>query len=148
MAKLKEITEDMLPPEKTFKQCVAGIRRSIKARTGVDPEPWLVQAIEGAAMEEQALRHYHRGVMLEHLVEMSQGSKKQMKREANVMIPHRDKSSRTLQAWLTAVGITFDTTPSKVKEDTRKGVDAEKDGISNMLTQARDAMNEVPDMDE
>lgn len=123
MAKLKEITEEMLPPEKTFKQCVAGIKRSIKARTGDEPEPWMMQAIEGAAMEEQALRHYHRGVMIEDLTSLVPGSMGQMKTEANVMIPHRDKSSRTLNQWLTSVGLTFDTTPSKVKEDTKRGLD-------------------------
>ena len=147
MAKQKEITEDMLPPEKSFKQCVAKIRKSIKARTGAEPEPWLDHAIEGAAMEEQALRHYHRGVMIENLTDYVQGSTGQMKKEANVMIPHRDKSSRTHLQWLTAIGLTYDTTPSKVKEDTKRGVDTEKDGLSNLLTQARDTMNEIPEID-
>ena len=147
MAKQKEITEYMLPPEKSFKQCVAKIRKSIKARTGAEPEPWLDHAREGAAMEEQALLHYHRGVMIENLTDYVQGSTGQMKKEANVMIPHRDKSSRTHLQWLTAIGLTYDTTPSKVKEDTKKGVDTEKDGLSNLLTQARDTMNEIPEMD-
>jgi hypothetical protein len=105
------------------------------------------QAIESTAMEEQALRHYHRGVMIENLTDYVQGSTGQMKKEANVMIPHRDKSSRTHLQWLTAIGLTYDTTPSKVKEDTKKGVDTEKDGLSNLLTQARDTMNEIPEMD-
>ena len=130
MAKLKEITEEMLPPEKSFKQCVAKIRKSIEVRTGMKPEPWLDNAIEGAAMEEQALRHYHRGVMKEELATWQKGSKGQVKREANVMIPHRDKSSRTHLQWLTAIGLTYDTTPSKVKEDTKKGVD-EEDPMGN-----------------
>jgi hypothetical protein len=46
-----------------------------------------------------------------------------------------------------AIGLNYKTTPSKVKEDTKKGVDTEKDGLSNLLTQARDTMNEIPEMD-
>jgi hypothetical protein len=37
--------------------------------------------------------------------------------------------------------------PEKYKEDTKRGVDAEKDGLTNLLNQARDTMNEVPDND-
>ena len=36
---------------------------------------------------------------------------------------------------------------SRKKEDTKRGVDTEKDGLSNLLTQARDTMTEVPEMD-
>jgi hypothetical protein len=46
-----------------------------------------------------------------------------------------------------ALGLNYSTTPSKVKEDTKKGVDTEKDGLSNLLTQARETMNDVPDID-
>ena len=121
--KKKEMTESMLPPEKSFRQCVQQLRASIKVRTGCEPEPWMQQAIEGAAMEEQCLRHYHREVMLNALTIEKSGSMGQQKTEANVMIPHRDKSSRTLNSWLTALGLTYDTTPSKVVETTKKGVD-------------------------
>ena len=137
MAKLREITEDMLPPEKTFRQCVAQLKKNIKDRTGEEPQPWLMHAIEGAAMEEQALRHYHRGVMMEELTQMVPGSMGQIKREANVMIPHRDKSSRTHLQWLTAIGLTYDTTPSKVTQDTKAGGE-EHDRLRSLLSDIAD----------
>ena len=34
-----------------------------------------------------------------------------------------------------------------MKEDAASGVDTEKDGLTNLLTQARDTMNEIPEMD-
>jgi hypothetical protein len=46
-----------------------------------------------------------------------------------------------------ALGLNWNSTPSKIKEDVKKGVDTEKDGLSNLLTQARDTMNEIPEMD-
>jgi hypothetical protein len=45
-----------------------------------------------------------------------------------------------------AIGLNYSTTPSKVKEDTKKGVDAEKDGLANMLSDARQGMTEVPEL--
>ena len=32
-------------------------------------------------------------------------------------------------------------------QDAKRGVDTEKDGLSSLLTQARDTMNEIPEMD-
>ena len=130
MARTRKTTlsDDMLPPEKSFQECVDGIRRSIEALTKKAPEPWLLQAIEGAAMEEQALRHYHRGVMTCELLQISPGSMGQKKTEANVMIPHREKSSRTLNQWLVSLGLTG-TTTSKVKDAT--GTPEEDDLMKN-----------------
>lgn len=136
MAKKKEINEGMLPPEKSFLECVRKLKSSIKHRTGEDPEPWMEQAIEAAAMEEQAYRHYHRGVMLGDLTVIAVGSMGQTKEEANVMIPHRDKSSRTLNQWLTSLGLTYSATPSKVTESTKKGVDDE-DPMKKLYEQAK-----------
>jgi hypothetical protein len=46
-----------------------------------------------------------------------------------------------------ALGRNWNATPSQIKEDVKKGVDTEKDGLSNLLTQARETMNDVPDID-
>ena len=56
------------------------------------------------------------------------------------------KMQRTLMLQFEAIGLNYKTTPSKVKEDTKKGVDSEKDGLSSLLTQARDTMNEIPEL--
>jgi hypothetical protein len=75
------------------------------------------------------------------------GSMGQLKNEVSPLLPHYDKLQRTLLMQYEAIGLNYKTTPSKVKEDTKKGVDAEKDGLTNLLNQARDTMNEVPDND-
>ena len=81
------------------------------------------------------------------LADFNDGSTGQMKFEAHPLLPHYDKLQRTLLMQFEALGLNYSTTPSKVKEDTKKGVDTEKDGLSNLLTQARDTMNDVPDID-
>ena len=75
------------------------------------------------------------------------GSMGQIKNEVSPLLPHYDKLQRTLLLQFEALGLNYSTTPSKVKEDTRKGVDAEKDGLANMLTAAKQGMNEIPDFE-
>jgi hypothetical protein len=80
------------------------------------------------------------------LADWNDGSTGQMKFEAHPLLPHYDKLQRTLLMQFEALGLNYSTTPSKVKEDTKKGVDAEKDGLANMLSDARQGMTEVPEL--
>ena len=62
-----------------------------------------------------------------------------MKNEVSPLLPYYDKMQRTLMLQFEAIGLNYKTTPSKVKEDTRKGVD-EKDPLAKMMQEAKDAM--------
>ena len=46
-----------------------------------------------------------------------------MRNEPSPLLPHYDKTQRTLLMQLEALGLNYSTTPSKVKEDAKKGVD-------------------------
>lgn len=59
------------------------------------------------------------------LVSLVAGSMAQMKNEVNPLLPYYDKLQRTLLMQFEALGLNYKTTPSKVKEDTKKGVDEE-----------------------
>ena len=71
-----------------------------------------------------------------HLVVSSTGSTGQPKNEVSPLLPHYDKLQRTLLMQLEALGLNYSTTPSKVKEDTRKGVD-ESDPMVTFYTNAK-----------
>ena len=45
-----------------------------------------------------------------------------------------------------AVVLCYNSTVSKMKEDAASGVDTEKDGLTKLLVEARDSMNEVPEL--
>ena len=81
------------------------------------------------------------------LVDTVWGSQTQQKDEVNPLLPYYLKLQAELRLQFQALGLNWNATPSKIKEDTKKGVDTEQDGLSNLLTQARDTMNEVPEMD-
>jgi hypothetical protein len=72
------------------------------------------------------------------------GSQGQMKNEVSPLLPYYDKMQRTLLLQFEALGLNYKTTPSKVKEDTRKGVD-EKDPLTRMMTEAQKALEDETD---
>lgn len=135
--------------EKTAHAYELELRKMIEARTGAKMEMWLMPQVRATAMNEVMLDQIQEELTngTRRLADWGDGSTGQMKFEAHPLLPHYDKLQRTLLMQFEALGLNYSTTPSKVKEDTKKGVDAEKDGLSNLLTQARDTMNEIPEMD-
>ena len=124
------------------------LRKMIKSRTGADMEVWLLPQVRATAANMVMLDKVQQELLdTEDLVKPMPGSMSQIKNEVNPLLPYYDKLQRTLLMQFEALGLNYKTTPSKVKEDTKKGVDTEKDGLSNLLTQARDTMNEIPEMD-
>ena len=124
------------------------LRKMIKSRTGADMEAWLLPQVRATASNMVMLDKVQAELEdTSRLVTLMPGSTAQMKNEVNPLLPYYDKMQRTLMLQFEAIGLNYKTTPSKVKEDTKKGVDAEKDGLTNLLTQARDTMNEIPNMD-
>ena len=124
------------------------LRKMIKSRTGADMEAWLLPQVRATASNMVMLDKVQAELeATNRLVTPLSGSMKQMKNEVSPLLPYYDKMQRTLMLQFEAIGLNYKTTPSKVKEDTKKGVDTEKDGLSNLLTKARDTMNEIPEMD-
>lgn len=123
------------------------LRKMIKSRTGANMELWLLPQVRATASNMVMLDKVQRELeKADDLVTLVPGSQGQMKNEVSPLLPHYDKMQRTLLMQLEALGLNYSTTPSKVKEDTKKGVDTEKDGLSSLLTQARDTMNEIPEL--
>ena len=124
------------------------LRKMIKSRTGADMEAWLLPQVRATASNMVMLDKVQAELEdTSRLVTLMPGSTAQMKNEVNPLLPYYDKMQRTLMLQFEAIGLNYKVTPSKVKEDTKRGVDTEKDGLSNLLTQARDTMNEIPEME-
>ena len=122
------------------------LRKMIEARTGAKMEIWLTPQVRATAMNQVMLDKIQEELLEGELMTMVPGSMGQMKNEPSPLLPHYDKIQRTLLMQYEALGLNYSTTPSKVKEDTKKGVDAEKDGLANMLSDARQGMTEVPEL--
>ena len=134
---------------KTAKQYEAELRRMIKARTGADCEPWLAPQIRTTAMNMVMLDKIQDELTngTRKLADWGDGSTGQMKFEAHPLLPHYDKLQRTLLMQFEALGLNYSTTPSKVKEDTKKGIDTEREGLSGVINQAKQSLDDIPELD-
>ena len=119
----------------------------IEARTGSKMEIWLFPQVRATAMNMVMLDKIQDGLYnsKKDIADWFDGSTGQMKFEAHPLLPHYDKLQRTLLMQFEALGLNYSTTPSKVKEDTKKGVDAEKDGLMSRISEVQGTMNEIPD---
>ena len=68
-------------------------------------------------------------------------------KESNPLYVHIKAKEQSISVWRDKLGLSNTVNPERIKQDAKKGVDAEKDGLSNLLTQARETMNDVPDID-
>ena len=109
-------------------------------------EPWLLPQVRATAANMVMLDKVQNELLDGDLVTLVPGSMGQMKNEVSPLLPHYDKMQRTLLMQFEALGLNYSTTPSKVKEDTKKGVDAEKDGLMSRISEVQGVMNDVPDM--
>ena len=102
------------------------LRKMIKSRTGADMEPWLLPQVRATASNMVMLDKVQAELEdTSRLVTMMPGSTAQLKNEVNPLLPYYDKMQRTLMLQFEAIGLNYKTTPSKVKEDTKKGIDEE-----------------------
>lgn len=121
------------------------LRKMIKARTAADMEPWLLPQVRATAANMVMLDKVQDELLdLDNLVAPVSGSMGQYKNEVSPLLPYYDKMQRTLMLQFEAIGLNYKTTPSKVKEDTRKGVD-EKDPLTRMITEAQKALEDETD---
>ena len=68
-------------------------------------------------------------------------------KESNPLYVHIKAKEQSISVWRDKLGLSNTVNPDRIKQDAKRGVDTEKDGLSNLLTQARDTMNEIPEMD-
>ena len=120
----------------------------IEKRTGSDFDEFLIPQVSACAQTWMMLNRVHRDLMkAKTLVDTVWGSQNQQKDEVNPLLPYYLKLQAELRLQFQALGLNWNATPSKIKEDTKRGVDTEKDGLSNLLSQARDTMNEIPEIE-
>ena len=120
----------------------------IEKRTGSEFDEFLIPQVLACAQTWMMLNRVHRDLMkAKTLVDTVWGSQNQQKDEVNPLLPYYLKLQAELRLQFQSLGLNWNATPSKIKEDTKKGVDTEKDGLSNLLSQARDTMTEIPEID-
>jgi len=119
----------------------------IEKRTGAEFDEFLIPQVSSCAQTWMMVNRVFRDLMKENtLVDTVMGSMMQHKGEVNPLLPYYLKLQAELRLQFQALGLNWNSTPSKIKEDTKKGVDAEKDGLMSRISEVQGVMNDVPEM--
>ena len=98
----------------------------IEKRTAADFDMFLLPQVTSCAQCWMMTNRVHRDLMkMDHLTSMVEGSKKQWTEEVHPLLPYYLKLQAELRLQFEALGLNYRATPSKIKEDTKKGIDAE-----------------------
>lgn len=117
------------------------LRQKVMLRTGTDTfEEWLEPQLHAAALCQQMLEKVHEEIMNGRLTTERLGSKDQWFSELNPLIPTYKELQRTMILHLEALGLNYKATPSKIREDPKKG-GGENDNLARTLNQAQADMN-------
>lgn len=123
------------------------LKRMIQSRTGVDCEPWLLPQLRSVAMNMAMLDKVQDELERSSLIVIEDGSQGQQKMSAHPLLSTYKDLQRTLLLQFEALGLNYKTNPSKVKEDTKKGVD-ENDPLSMALLSTKNALDDISDVVE
>jgi hypothetical protein len=139
---------DLLTGGKTVDLLRQQLKADVMNREGVsEVEPWKLSLIDELAdmlAEKMAMQAEIReqGRLL-----MKWDKQNNPYYESNPLYVHVKAKEQSISVWRDKLGLSNTVNPDRIKQDAKRGVDTEKDGLSNLLTQARDTMNEIPEMD-
>lgn len=96
----------------------------IEQRTSAEFDEFLFPQVTACAQTWMVMNRVYKDLMKEKtLIDMVIGSKDQQKNEVNPLLPYYLKLQAELRLQFEALGLNYRATPSKIKEDTKKGVD-------------------------
>ena len=139
---------DLLTEGKTVNAIREQLKADVMNREGTqEVDPWKLSLIDELAdmlAEKMAMQAEIResGRLL-----MKWDKQGNPYKESNPLYVHIKAKEQSISVWRDKLGLSNTVNPERIKQDAKRGVDTEKDGLSNLLTQARDTMNEVPEMD-
>ena len=139
---------DLLTGGKTVDLLRQQLKADVMNREGVsEVEPWKLSLIDELAdmlAEKMAMQ-----AEIREQGRLLQKWDKNMNPyyESNPLYVHIKAKEQSISVWRDKLGLSNTVNPDRIKQDAKRGVDTEKDGLSNLLTQARDTMNEIPEME-
>jgi hypothetical protein len=101
------------------------LKEMIKKRTGKECEAWLLPQIRITAMNEVILDRLQEQLEVSDMTKTVAGSMGQEKTIVEPLLPQYRDMQRTLTLQFTALGLNYNITPNKVKEDARTTDDEE-----------------------
>ena len=132
---------------KTARAYEQDIKKMIIARLGKF-DAWLMPQVRATAMNMVMLDKLQDTLSDKEtdLMMTISGSMWQIKQDAHPLLAHYDKLQRTLIQQFQALSLNYNATPSKIKEDVKRGVDSEKSGLTSLINSANTNTDELPEL--
>ena len=112
----------------------------IEKRTNSEFDEYLLPQVSACAQTWMMLNRVHKDLMAEtSLIDQVSGSMGQSKYEVNALLPYYLKLQAELRLQFQSLGLNWNATPSKIKEDTKRGVDT-TDPMAKMMAEAQAAL--------
>lgn len=112
----------------------------IEKRTNSEFDEYLLPQVSACAQTWMMLNRVHKDLMAEKsLIDQVNGSMGQSKYEVNALLPYYLKLQAELRLQFQSLGLNWNATPSKIKEDTKRGVDT-TDPMAKMMAEAQAAL--------
>lgn len=109
----------------------------IKERTQAEFDEFLLPQVSACAQTWAMTAKIHKTLIdAKNLTSIVTGSTGQQKEDVNPLLPYYLKLQAELRLQLEALGLNYKATPSKIKEDTHKGVD-KSDKMAEFYTNAK-----------
>lgn len=100
------------------------LQKSIEERTAEPCPNWMMPAVRTTAMQMEMLDRLQKALKREDNFLVTEiGSQGQTKSSANPLLATYRDAQRTLNQQLTSLGITYNATPRKITDTTKKGRD-------------------------
>ena len=109
------------------------LEKAVEERTGEPCGIWLKDQIHKVAVQKVLIARMEEELLRDSLTQVEVGSNMQQKTIAHPLLAHFKDAQRTLSDDLEKLGLTYSATPSKIKENTRRGAD-DKDPLISMLS--------------
>ena len=67
--------------------------------------------------------------------------------ESNPLYVHIKAKEQSISVWRDKLGLSNTVNPERIKQDAKKGIDTEREGLSGVINQAKQSLDDIPELD-
>ena len=68
-------------------------------------------------------------------------------KESNPLYVHIKAKEQSISVWRDKLGLSNTVNPERIKQDAKRGIDTEREGLSGVINQAKQSLDDIPELD-
>ena len=68
-------------------------------------------------------------------------------KESNPLYVHIKAKEQSISVWRDKLGLSNTVNPERIKQDAKRGIDTEREGLSGVINQAKQRLDDIPELD-